>query len=155
MIFRHLRAPALPSCLARRGAWWRAVARSPRKPPVAITYNRVTHAVMMATPADFHDFARGFTLNERIVADAREIEEIEIVAAPRGAVELRLWIAPTRMEALDHRRRNLSGAMGCGLCGLDSLEEATRQPPPVPRRPSRFRPRPSPSPARRWWQANP
>jgi FdhD protein len=104
----------------------------PEETAVAITYNRVSHAVMMATPADFHDFALGFTLNERIVADPSEIEEIEIVAAPRGAVELRLWINESRMEALDHRRRHLTGAMGCGLCGLDSLEEATRPPPPVP-----------------------
>jgi FdhD protein len=100
--------------------------------PVAITYNRVSHAVMMATPRDFRDFALGFTLNERIVGDPSEIEEIEIAAAPRGAVELRLWIAPARMAALDHRRRHLTGAMGCGLCGLDSLEEATRPPPAVP-----------------------
>ncbi len=87
---------------------------------------------MMATPQDFRDFALGFTLNERIVADPSEIEEIEILAAPRGAVELRLWIAEARMEALDHRRRHLTGAMGCGLCGLESLEEATRPPPAVP-----------------------
>jgi FdhD protein len=104
----------------------------PEETPVAITYNRVSHAVMMATPADFHDFALGFTLNERIVSDPSEIEEIEIVAAPRAAVELRLWIAEGRMAALDHRRRHLTGAMGCGLCGLDSLEEATRPPPAVP-----------------------
>jgi FdhD protein len=104
----------------------------PEETPVAITYNRVSHAVMMATPADFHDFALGFTLNERIVAGPSEIEEIEIIAAPRGAVELRLWITESRMEALDHRRRHLTGAMGCGLCGLDSLEEATRPPPTVP-----------------------
>ncbi len=87
---------------------------------------------MMATPQDFRDFALGFTLNERIVADLSEIQEIEIVAAPGAAVELRLWIDEARMEALDHRRRHLTGAMGCGLCGLESLAEATRSPPAVP-----------------------
>jgi FdhD protein len=104
----------------------------PEETPVAITYNRVSHAVMMATPQDFRDFALGFTLNERIVADLSEIQEIEIVAAPGAAVELRLWIDEARMEALDHRRRHLTGAMGCGLCGLESLAEATRSPPAVP-----------------------
>ncbi|MCB8883262.1 formate dehydrogenase accessory sulfurtransferase FdhD [Acidisoma cellulosilytica] len=116
---------------------WRGAGFAPRdralpeETPVAITYNRVSHAVMMATPADLQDFALGFTLNERIVATPAEIEEIEIAPAPRGAVELRLWIAPERMEALDHRRRHLTGAMGCGLCGLDSLEEAMRPLPMV------------------------
>ncbi|GAB0119191.1 formate dehydrogenase accessory sulfurtransferase FdhD [Acidisoma sp. 7E03] len=100
--------------------------------PVALTYNRVSHAVMMATPRDLADFARGFSLNERIVERLEEIEELEIVPAPRGAVELRLWITEARMEALDRRRRNLTGAMGCGLCGLDSLEEAMRPLPSVP-----------------------
>jgi FdhD protein len=104
----------------------------PEETPVAITYNRVSHAVMMATPQDFRDFALGFTLNERIVADLSEIQEIEIAAAPGAAVELRLWIDEARMEALDHRRRHLTGAMGCGLCGLESLAEATRPPPAVP-----------------------
>jgi FdhD protein len=46
-------------------------------------------------------------------------------------MELRLWIAPERMEALEQRRRHLTGAMGCGLCGLESLEEAMRPLPPV------------------------
>lgn len=118
--------------LVWRGAGFAPGTRAlPEETPVAITYNRVSHAVMMATPADLCDFALGFTLNERIVGVASEIEEIEIVPAPRGAVELRLWIAAERMDALDHRRRHLTGAMGCGLCGLESLEEATRPLPPV------------------------
>jgi FdhD protein len=116
-----------------RGGRFQPCARAlAEETPVAITYNRVSHAVMMATPQDLRDFALGFTLNERILGDASEIEEIEIIAAPRGAVELRLWIAEARMAALDHRRRHLTGAMGCGLCGLESLEEATRPPPSVP-----------------------
>jgi FdhD protein len=120
--------------LAWRGGRFAAGTRIlPEETPVAITYNRVSHAVMMATPEDLHDFAIGFSLNERIVAEASEILELEVLAAPHAAVELRLWIAEARMEALDHRRRNLTGAMGCGLCGLDSLEEATRPPPAVPR----------------------
>jgi FdhD protein len=104
----------------------------PEETPVAISYNRLSHAVMMATPGDLADFALGFSLNERIVDRPEEIQELEIRAAPRGAVELRMWIAEERMAALDARRRHLTGAMGCGLCGLESLEEATRPPPPVP-----------------------
>ncbi|GAB0112716.1 formate dehydrogenase accessory sulfurtransferase FdhD [Acidisoma sp. C75] len=129
----------IPAAAPSHPLFWSAGAfrakerRLAEETPVALTYNRVTHAVMMTTPADFVDFARGFTLNERIVERPEEIEEIEVVPAPRGGVELRLWITPARMEALDHRRRNLTGAMGCGLCGLDSLEEAMRPLPAVPR----------------------
>jgi len=98
---------------------------------VAITYNRVTHAVMMATPADLHDFAVGFSLSEEIVPEPAAIEEIAIVEA-EGGVELRLWIPPEMMQALERRRRRLAGATGCGMCGLESLGEALRPIPAAP-----------------------
>ena len=95
--------------------------------PVAFSYNRLAHAVMMATPADLADFARGFTLNEGIVSNLAEIEEIESVILEDGeGIELRLWIAPGRMAALERRRRRIAGPTGCGLCGLESLAEAIR-----------------------------
>ena len=80
---------------------------------VAITYNRVTHAVMMATPSDLHDFAVGFSLSEEIVPSAAEIEDFTVVEA-EGGIELRLWIAAGHMAALERRRRRLAGATGCG-----------------------------------------
>ena len=98
--------------------------------PVALSYNRLSHAVMMATPADLADFAVGFSLTEGIVANASEIEELDVVAAGRG-LELRMWIGAEKLEALQARRRTLAGPTGCGLCGLESLEQAVRVPPPV------------------------
>jgi FdhD protein len=103
----------------------------PEETAVAITYNRLTHAVMMATPADLYDFAVGFSLSENIVPDPGAIEEYEVVEAA-GGVELRLWIAPDLMGALERRRRRRAGATGCGMCGLESLDEALRPSPPVP-----------------------
>ncbi|MCB8882975.1 formate dehydrogenase accessory sulfurtransferase FdhD [Acidisoma cellulosilytica] len=126
-------ASASQNALAWRGERFERRDRIlPEETPIAIVYNGLSHAVMMATPQDLLDFALGFTLNERIVRAPGEIEEIEVFPAPRDALQLRLWIAEERMEALDHRRRHLTGAMGCGLCGLESLEEATRPPPSVP-----------------------
>jgi len=102
--------------------------------PVAFSYNRLAHAVMMATPADLEDFATGFTLNERIVGSLSEIEEVEIVPLPdESGIELRLWIASDRLGMLETRRRRIAGPTGCGMCGLESLQEAIGHPGiPVP-----------------------
>jgi FdhD protein len=98
---------------------------------IAITYNRVTHAVMMATPADLHDFAVGFSLSEDIIPAPGAIEDFQIVQAERG-IELRLWIGAGLMGGLEARRRVIAGATGCGMCGLESLEAAMRPLPAVP-----------------------
>ena len=100
---------------------------------VALVYNGVSHAVMMATPCDLEDFARGFTLTEHIVEGPSEIFDIEVEDRRTGfggrGIEVQLRIAGQRMAALQERRRSLAGRTGCGLCGVDSLEAALR---PVP-----------------------
>jgi FdhD protein len=92
---------------------------------IALVYNGISHAVMMATPCDLEDFARGFSLTERIVERPSEIYDIEVEPIGRG-IEVRLEIAAQRMAGLQERRRSLAGRTGCGLCGVDSLDAALR-----------------------------
>ncbi len=97
--------------------------------PVALVYHGSTLAVMMATPADIADFARGFTLTEGI-ARPDQITEMEVVESDAG-IEARMWLADDCAAALTERRRMLAGPVGCGLCGIDSLEQALRPLPQV------------------------
>jgi FdhD protein len=101
----------------------------PEEVAVALSYNGSTQAVMMATPADLEDFGYGFSLTERIAAPD-EIESLEIVETGLG-LDLQIWLRPEAEGRLARRRRTMAGPVGCGLCGIDSLEEATRKLRPV------------------------
>jgi FdhD protein len=101
----------------------------PEEVAVALSYNGSTHAVMMATPADLEDFGYGFSLTEGIAAP-EEIESLEIVETELG-LDLQMWLRPEAHGRLARRRRTMAGPVGCGLCGIDSLEEATRKLRPV------------------------
>jgi FdhD protein len=102
----------------------------PEETPIALSYNRTAYAVMLATPGDLEDFAVGFSLTEGIVQSPADIEELDVVADDAG-IELRMWLAAERAEAMTIRQRRLAGPSGCGLCGLESLADAVRTPPHV------------------------
>lgn len=91
--------------------------------PIAFAYNGQSHAVMMASPLNLHDFAIGFSLTERIVDDPAQILNIEINQAPQGYA-LNLQITPELMTRLDQQRRQMSGRSGCGICGISDLAAA-------------------------------
>ena len=83
----------------------------------------------MCSPADLEDFARGFAFTEGY-ARPDQIEQVEIIEVAQG-IEARLWIAEAAAAALGARRRAMMGPVGCGLCGIDSLEQALRDLPAV------------------------
>ena len=98
--------------------------------PVALVYNGISHAVMMATPMDLADFALGFSLTEGILSSPSELFDLEIQEEPEG-LSIEMHIAGGPMARLKARRRNLAGRTGCGLCGTESLAQAIRPMPLV------------------------
>ncbi len=93
--------------------------------PVALVYHGVPHVVMLATPADFEDFAVGFTLSEGLVLRPDEIRSVEVTRGAE-ATDVRVTVAAERFAELLHRRRNLTGRTGCGLCGAETADDAIR-----------------------------
>ena len=98
--------------------------------PVALVFNGISHAVMMATPADLEDFALGFSLTEGLLLDPGEWRGVDVVHTPDG-IEVRLEVASACEWRLRERRRSLAGRTGCGLCGTDSLAAVRQKLPAV------------------------
>jgi FdhD protein len=98
--------------------------------PVALVYNGISHAVMMATPADLEEFALGFSLSEGIIARAADCYGIDIEEGQDG-ISVHLEIGAAAFMGLKERRRTLAGRTGCGLCGVDSLRQVHRSLPTV------------------------
>ncbi|MEM9205645.1 MAG: formate dehydrogenase accessory sulfurtransferase FdhD [Pseudomonadota bacterium] len=96
--------------------------------PVAIVFQGETVAVMMATPSDLEDFAIGFAFTEGFIAHLDDIDDLSIHRHERG-YEARFWLKGDLAAAFVERRRSMMGPVGCGLCGIDSIEAAVRKVP--------------------------
>jgi len=95
--------------------------------PIALSINGEPLAVMMATPTDLEDFARGFAITEGLVAKPDDI--LGVAAKPdldHIAIDLQL-----RALARAPRERALEGRSGCGVCGSRRVEDVLRPPPRV------------------------
>ncbi|WP_449287789.1 formate dehydrogenase accessory sulfurtransferase FdhD [Marinobacter salarius] len=102
--------------------------------PVAMVYNGISHAVMLASPCDFEDFALGFSLSEGILERPEQLFHLEIMVSEQG-ISLEMQIAGDCFARLRQQRRNMTGRTGCGLCGTESLAHAIRAIPRVPVQP--------------------
>ena len=123
---RHATVSPWRAGQAQRRADWLA-----EEVAVALVFNGLSHAVMMATPADLDDFALGFALTEGLIDSAAALYGCEVQPVEQG-IELRLTVSSRCFEALKGRRRTLAGRTGCGLCGTDSLAQVQRVLPEVP-----------------------
>lgn len=120
----------LPVCRVEGTRAWSGVDEVIEEVPVALVFNGISHAVLLATPADLDDLALGFSLSEGILDSRGELYDLECFGAAHG-IELRLEIASRRFADLKARRRNLAGRTGCGLCGVESLDALARPLAPV------------------------
>ncbi|MBY3138998.1 formate dehydrogenase accessory sulfurtransferase FdhD [Rhizobium laguerreae] len=122
---RATRISAKP--LARKGGVTTTVPRMvPEEVPIAFSYGGSTHAVMMGTPADLVDFAVGFSITEGIITDRSQISDIELLEAEMG-IDVQVTLVDDVEEALRKRRRSMAGPVGCGLCDIESIEQAVRE----------------------------
>ena len=116
---REVHAEALryhgPACAAR-------VVAVAVEVPVNIVYATLPYAVMMATPGDFEDFATGFSVTEGVVAAAAEIRGIVVSEQARGIV-VTVDLVPEALRRHMARRRSMAGRTGCGICGIESLDQ--------------------------------
>ncbi|QWW67494.1 formate dehydrogenase accessory sulfurtransferase FdhD [Rhizobium sp. WYJ-E13] len=102
----------------------------PEEVPIAFSYGGSSHAVMMGTPADLEDFAVGFSLTEGIITDRSQVAGIELIEDEKG-IDVQVTLLDDVEDTLRRRRRSMAGPVGCGLCGIESIEQAVRKVPDV------------------------
>ncbi|HET7136113.1 MAG TPA: formate dehydrogenase accessory sulfurtransferase FdhD [Casimicrobiaceae bacterium] len=95
--------------------------------PIALGYNGRPHVVVMGTPTDLEDLAVGFTRTEGIVDESSLIERIDVVRASHG-VELQVQIPGANAVRLEERTRGIVSRTGCGLCGVETINDMLHVP---------------------------
>jgi len=99
--------------------------------PVALEYNGLAYAVMMATPRDLEDFASGFAVTEGLAASVGEVTDIAVAEVELGWI-VRATLTGPGAERLAERARMRVSESSCGLCGIENLEALDRPLPAVP-----------------------
>ena len=90
--------------------------------PIALVYNGISHTVMMATPADVEVFAKGFSLSEGILSSLKELYTLDVQDTQFG-IQVEMDISTRAFMMLKQHRRMMVGRTGCGLCGIESLQQ--------------------------------
>lgn len=127
----------LPDGIVSRTIWTPKTLHSPgtdflaEEVPVALVYNGISHVVMMASPKDLELFAMGFSLSEGIINQPQEIYGMDVVQACNG-LEVQIELSSRRFMGLKERRRALAGRTGCGVCGVEQLNDIGKPITPLP-----------------------
>ncbi|MFQ5562414.1 MAG: formate dehydrogenase accessory sulfurtransferase FdhD [Parvularculaceae bacterium] len=105
----------------------RAVWGVAEEEPVEIGFNGKPWVVMLASPMDLEDLARGLSFTEGVVEDVSRIESMDIRAHPEGWT-VDIAIPDGALTDRARKFRTLEGRTGCGLCGVETLADAVRRP---------------------------
>jgi FdhD protein len=98
--------------------------------PVNLAYNGQPHVVMMATPRDLEDFARGFSLSEGVLVSVAQIADVKVDEV-EGGIMINVLTVPKAKVAKERQARSLEGRTGCGICGMQRLDQVVRNVRPV------------------------
>lgn len=101
-----------------------------REVAVAFCYNGISHAVMMATPQDLEDFAYGFSLTSGVIRHRDQIVDLDVEIAHDSAM-LHISLNQRALQQFRSSRRVMAGTSGCGICGVDALDQALNAPGPT------------------------
>jgi FdhD protein len=104
---------------------------------LAISYNGLSHSVMMVSPSDLEDFIYGFSLSAGLIDSLDDIYDISLQQHD-NAINAEVHVSNRAFWSLKQQRRTLAGNSGCGLCGVEALEQALPQlrslpPSPLPK----------------------
>ncbi|HMO76414.1 MAG TPA: formate dehydrogenase accessory sulfurtransferase FdhD [Sphingopyxis sp.] len=97
--------------------------------PIALEFNGIGYAVLMATPADLEDLVAGFLLSERLQHPSDTVVGVSTHSV-EGGIVARATLPADRAPALLDRVRHRASDSSCGLCGVENIEQAMR---PLPR----------------------
>src|SRR3989338_7633593 len=93
---------------------------------LAISYNGISHSVMMVSPRDLEDFIYAFSRSAGLIDSFDEIYDIRLTPHAE-AISAEVQVSNRAVWALKQQRRTLAGNSGCGLCGVEALEQALPQ----------------------------
>lgn len=93
--------------------------------PVEIGFNGRPWVVMLASPCDLEDLARGLSFTEGVVGRPEKIGRFDIRHYPEG-ITVDVNVAAGELTDRVRRFRALDGYTGCGLCGVETLADTAR-----------------------------
>jgi FdhD protein len=97
--------------------------------PIALEFNGLAYAVMMATPADLEDFALGFALTEGLAKAPGDVSDLDVAEVEKGWI-VRATLTGLGIAQLTERVRARVAESSCGLCGIENLDAVAK---PLPR----------------------